>query len=57
MEKETDGIRRIGKYNEGRKRSIIVKLMPEKKKTEIMKQASKLKGTEIWLDEDFSREV
>ena len=56
LEKETDGIRRIGKYKKEGKRPIIVK-QQQKKKTKIMKQASKLKGTNIWIDGDFTRKV
>lgn len=57
IESETEEIRRIGKYIEGRARPVIIKLMKFNKKIEILKNSNNLKGTEIWIDEDYPKEV
>lgn len=57
VENETEEIRRIGKFNEGRARPVIIKLMRYNKKIEILKNSNKLKETEIWIDEDYPKEV
>ncbi|KAF2903073.1 hypothetical protein ILUMI_03107 [Ignelater luminosus] len=51
--RNVDEIRRIGKCNNTRTRPIIVKLTTDQKKQEIMERAKKLKGTNIWMEEDY----
>ncbi|KAK4884836.1 hypothetical protein RN001_001107 [Aquatica leii] len=54
---ELDEARRIGKYNEGKTRPIMIKLMKESTKMNILKNAKTLRGTDIWIDEDYPKEV
>lgn len=57
MNREIEQIRRIGSYNGDRKRPILVKLIKENTKFALLRNARRLKGTDVWIDEDFSREV
>lgn len=57
MEKDIDEIARIGKYTPGRKRPIMVKLLRESTKSEIFRNAKQLKGTDIWIEEDFPKNI
>ena len=43
------------KKNNGRPRTIVMKLLNYKDKVKILKEAKKLKGTNIYINEDFSR--
>ncbi|CAH1112578.1 unnamed protein product [Psylliodes chrysocephalus] len=52
-----DEVRRMGKYNIERKRPIIVKLNRESTKIMILQKNRRLKGTNIWIDEDYPKEV
>lgn len=45
---------RTGKRNEGRPRTIVMKLLSYKDKERILKVARNLKGTSIYMNEDFS---
>ena len=45
---------RVGKANEERPRTIVLKLLNFKDKEDIMKSRKKLKNTGIYIDEDFS---
>lgn len=55
---ETEQAHRTGKYTaNGRPRPVIVKLLCYKDKEEILKQAKKLKGTNFFINEDFSERV
>lgn len=54
---DVDEIRRIGIHKAGKSRPIIMKLTKEKQKTDIQKKARNLKGTEIWIDEDYTKEI
>lgn len=54
---DIDEIRRIGRYKTGATRPILVKFISGKKKTEILKGAKMLKGTNIWIDEDYARDI
>lgn len=57
MNMDIEEIRRLGNYVEGRKRPIIVKLTKERTKILILQNARNLSGTDIWIDEDFSKTV
>ena len=49
---------RIGKHDPtGRPRSILIELLRHKDKQEILKRAKTLKGTNIFINEDFSDKV
>lgn len=52
-----DEVNRIGKYTANRVRPIILKLNTGNKRTEILSKSKVLKGTDIWLDEDYSKEI
>lgn len=54
---DIDEVRRIGRYQTETKRPILLKLMKESKRTEILSKAKGLKGTEIWIDQDYPKEV
>lgn len=55
---EVERAHRNGKYEDGgRPRSIIMKLLRFKDKEEILKRAKSLKGTKIFINEDFSEKV
>lgn len=45
---------RTGRRNEGRPRTIVMKLLSYKDKERILKLAKNLKGTSIYINEDFS---
>ena len=48
---------RTGRKEEGKKRCIVLKLLNYKDKELILKNANKLKGTGVFINEDFSRET
>ena len=55
---EIERSHRTGKYDHaGRPRPIVVKLLRYKNKEEILKRAKSLKGTNIFINEDFSENV
>lgn len=54
---DIDGIRRIGKYATQGKRPILVKLTKESKGSEILRNAKNLRGTEIWINEDYPKSI
>lgn len=54
---DIDIAKRIGKYNKQKKRPVLIKLTKESTKLEILKNAKTLKGTDIWINEDYSKEV
>lgn len=56
-DREIDDARRMGRYREGNTRPIQVKLTRGNKKAEILKQARNLKGTDIWIDQDYPKEI
>lgn len=56
-ERDIDDIRRIGKYRNDRNRPILVKLTKSSTRSKILKSARELKGTEIWIDEDFPKNI
>lgn len=55
--KDIDDARRIGKYRNQRNRPILVKLAKSSMRSNILKNAKQLKGTEIWIDEDFPKNI
>lgn len=54
---EIDEVKRIGSYKEDRQRPILAKLTSGNKKWEILNNTTKLKGTNIWIDEDYTKET
>ncbi|KAK4876337.1 hypothetical protein RN001_012759 [Aquatica leii] len=54
---DTDQARRIGGYNKDKKRPIHVKLTKESTKLAILQNAKKLKGSDIWIDQDYTKET
>ena len=52
-----DITKRIGPFNESRNRPILLKLITEKAKFEILKNTVKLKGTNIWIEEDYTKKI
>ncbi|KAK5644937.1 hypothetical protein RI129_006237 [Pyrocoelia pectoralis] len=48
---------RLGKFREAGTRPILIKLRKFSKKMEILKHAKNLKGTDIWINEDYTKEV
>lgn len=55
---ETERVQRMGQYQEGgRPRRIMVNLLRLKDKQRILSSAKKLKGTNIYINEDFSGAV
>lgn len=48
---------RIGKYSEGGKRPILVKLTKENVRMGILKKTRNLKGTSIGIDEDYPKNI
>lgn len=54
---EIDEIKRIGKYRNDRSRPILLKLTTQNKKAEILGKTRALKGTNIWLEEDYTKEI
>lgn len=57
QEMQIDDIRRMGRYKPKETRPILLKLTTRQKKMEILKQAKELKGTNIWIDEDYTKKV
>ena len=57
VEMDASEIRRIGTYKPNRNRPILVKLQKWKTKMEIYKLTKNLKGSDIWINDDFSKKV
>lgn len=59
METETWEVRRIGRIFQDRKtpRPIIIEFASWNKKMEVLKAAKKLKGSDIWISEDYTKQV
>lgn len=57
MEAEVNETRRIGKYQEGKTRPIVLETRKWSKKVEILKETKNLRGTNIYMDEDYSRDI
>lgn len=59
ISKEIQQIYRMGKQEVigGKSRPILVELTTEKKRADIFKDSKKLKGTDIWIAEDYSKMV
>lgn len=56
-EVDIDEAKRIGKYKADGQRPIVLKLTTGTKKAEILRNSKGLKGSKIWLDEDYTKEV
>ncbi|KAF5299192.1 hypothetical protein FQA39_LY02365 [Lamprigera yunnana] len=54
---ETDQVRRIGDHSKDKKRPIYVKLIKDSTKLAILQNAKKLKGSDIWIDQDYTKEI
>ncbi|VEN42895.1 unnamed protein product, partial [Callosobruchus maculatus] len=54
---DIEEVRRLGRYNSERDRPILVKFMKEPTKFTILKNTRNLKGTNVWIDEDYPKEV
>ena len=50
-------VHRAGRTNEEKTRTIVCKLLDYKDKLKIMQNRKKLKGTNIYINEDFSKET
>jgi hypothetical protein len=57
--RDIDVVFRVGKKQNysNKKRHIIIKLTSERKKNEIMRNKIKLKGTDIYIDNDYPKEM
>ncbi|KAJ8934492.1 hypothetical protein NQ318_012468 [Aromia moschata] len=54
-EVDVDEVRRLGKPAAGRQRPVLLKMTTSNKKMEILRSAKQLKGTNIWIDEDYPK--
>ncbi|XP_065642675.1 uncharacterized protein LOC136090936 [Hydra vulgaris] len=54
---EIERAHRTGQKTDGRSRTIIIKLQRYKDKVKILQESSRLKGTNIFINEDFSLET
>lgn len=56
---DIEKIHRIGKiqFSNSSRRPILVKLSSGMKKTEIMENTKKLKGRDIWIEEDYTKQI
>lgn len=50
-------IHRLGRLTEGKPRPVILRLYDFNEKLDILRNASKLKGSQVFISEDFSRRV
>ena len=55
MEEDVDEMRRMGKFDEGRDRPIVIKLMKIKTKMEILRSTKALRGSKIWIEEEYTK--
>lgn len=56
-ETNIDEIKRLGSPRPGASRPVLIKLTTNDKKWEILKKAKGLKGTNIWIDEDYPKRI
>ena len=54
---EIERIHRTGRKKDGKPRTIILKLLRYQDKIKILQECRNLKGTNVWVNEDFSRET
>ncbi|KAF2906016.1 hypothetical protein ILUMI_00160 [Ignelater luminosus] len=57
INEEVDKIRRIRKYRTGTNRLILAKLSREKTKVRILKKVKNSKGSDVWIDEDYPKNI
>lgn len=50
-------IKKIGTYQINKKRPILIKLIQREKKMDIIREAKKLKGTNVWISDDFTKQA
>lgn len=55
--RDIDEARRLGHPVMGKKRPILLKLTTGSKKREILMKTKELRGTNVWIDEDYTRET
>lgn len=56
-DEEMTEIRRIGAFSTGKKRPLLVKFKTWDKKMEMYSHTKNLKGSEVWIDEDYTKAV
>lgn len=54
---DLDEVRRIGKYNPQKIRPVLIKLSRESTRGKILRNTKALKGSDIWIDEDYPKQV
>lgn len=54
---DIDEVRRLGRPEAGKQRPILLKVTTTNRKREILKKAKGLKGSDIWIDEDYPKEI
>jgi hypothetical protein len=54
---EIERAHRTGRKNDGRPRTIVLNLQKYKDKVKVLKESYRLKGTNTYINEDFSRET
>lgn len=54
---DLDEVKRLGRPTADRQRPVLLKLTTTNKKVEILGKTRKLKGTNIWIDEDFPKDI
>lgn len=54
---DVDQVRRIGKQIPGKPRPILLQLTTTNKKFEILGKTKGLRGSNIWIDEDYPKEI
>lgn len=57
MKTEIDEIKRLGRYKEGRQRPILMKLTTGNSKMRVLQKTKELKGTNVWIEEDYTKET
>lgn len=57
FETDVEESRRLGRYIPTRTRPILLKLNKVSKKREILSKTKQLKGTDIWIEQDYSKKV
>lgn len=54
---DVDEVKRLGRPEADKQRPVLVKLTATNRKFEILKKAKGLKGSNVWIDEDYSKEI
>lgn len=56
-EADIDEAKRVGRYRRNGQRPILLKLTTGNKKAEILSKSKELKGSNMWIDEDYTKEI